>query len=122
VRAQADTATASSTRWSGAREPDTRLKQTEVPITVVRFDEPKLLNGSDQKGKWSGVGVCEILNTRTLHHRPTGTTLSRHTYGEKRSKARSPPASYATEEGKRVRKERPEGGEPRMKEEANARR
>ncbi len=49
MRAQADTATASSTRWSGAREPDTRLKQTEVLITVVRFDEPKLLNGSDQK-------------------------------------------------------------------------
>ncbi len=28
----------------------------EVPIKAVMFVEPKLLTGSDQKGKWPGAG------------------------------------------------------------------
>jgi hypothetical protein len=30
-----------------------------VPIKVVKFDEPRMLSGSDQKGTWPGTGASD---------------------------------------------------------------
>lgn len=36
------------------------VNESELLINVVSYDEPKMLTGSHQKGKWLGVGISLI--------------------------------------------------------------
>ena len=57
VNARAETATASITAVGG--QPSGQVNPGEVLIKAVNRDEPKMLSGSDQNGKWPGTGAAD---------------------------------------------------------------